>query len=93
MCQPDMSYLLKQGKTLTYMVLGFFFAKIREIYYHCCYQSVCECRNVHYLYSNVSASGNLPYIAPAEQTFLSPKELREVQYRTKQCRKNTILAK
>lgn len=63
MCQSDASYLLKQGKTLMYI-----FSKIRDIYYHCDYQSVCKCRIVHYLYSNINACSNLLYIAPAEQT-------------------------
>lgn len=68
----------------------FFFFKIREIYYHCSYQSVCECKNVHYLYSNINACGNLLYIAPAEQTTPSPEDLRRVQYKRRQHRKNTI---
>lgn len=45
-----------------------FLSKIREMDYHCGYQSVCERRNAHYLYSNVNAYSNLLYIAPAEQT-------------------------
>jgi hypothetical protein len=62
MCQADMSYLLKQGKTH----VNFFCSKIKDIYYHCGYQSVCECRIVHYLYRNINAYDNLLHIALAE---------------------------
>lgn len=62
MCQPEKSYLLKQGKTLMYI----FLSKIREMYYRCGYQSVCERRDARYLYRNINAYGNLLYIAPAE---------------------------
>lgn len=71
MCQPDISNLWKQCK----MLLSIFFSKIKEVYYHCGGQNVCECKNVHYLHSNLNACGNLLYIAPSEQTTPTHKEL------------------